>query len=83
MAANPLDAAIASLTARVNAATTVEDSATIYINSVPGLIAAAVAQAQAAGATPAQLKAITDLGAALDTASAPLQAALTANTPQG
>lgn len=80
---NPLDDAIAALTARVTNATTVEASATVFINSVPGLIADAVAQAQAAGATAAQLQAMTDLGSALDQASAPLQAALTANTPQG
>ena len=81
--ASPLETAVADLTAKVNAATTVEASATVFINSVPQLIADAVAAAGGAGATPEQLKAITDLGAALDAASAPLQAALTANTAQG
>ena len=78
-----LDDAITALTAQVNAATTVEASASAFINGVPKLIADAVAQAQAAGATPAQLQAITDLGTKLTAASGPLQAALTANTPQG
>lgn len=78
-----LSDAIATLTAKVNAATTVEASATVYIQAVPQLIADAVAAAQAAGATPEQIQAITDLGTALDAASAPLQAALTENTPQG
>lgn len=78
-----LDDAIAALTGAVTSATTIEASATVFINGVPKLIADAVAAAQAAGATPAQLQAITDLGTALTAASAPLQAALTANTPQG
>lgn len=78
-----LDDAIAALTAAVTTATTIEASATVFINGVPQLIADAVAASQTAGATPAQLKAITDLGAALTAASTPLRAALTANTPQG
>lgn len=76
-----LDDAIAQLTAKVQAQTTVDASATAFINGVPALIADAVAKAQAAGATPAQLQAITDLGAAIDNASGPLVAAVSANTP--
>lgn len=81
--ASPMDAAVADLTAKVNHATTVEASAAEYIKGVPKLIADAVAAAQAAGATPEQVKAITDLGAALEAGTQSVQDALTANTAQG
>jgi len=74
-------AQIAALTAEVEAATTVEDSATTFINGVPGLIASAVAAAVVNGATPEQLQPLTDLGTALQAKSDALTAALTANTP--
>ena len=73
-----LDDTIATMTA----ATTVEDSATAFITSVPGLIATAVAAAQANGATAAQLAPLTDLNTQLKTKSDALQTALTTNTPQ-
>jgi hypothetical protein len=76
-----LDDNIAALQAEVAADETVEASATTLVNGIPGLIAVAVAKATAAGATPAQLQAITDLGASLKAATAPLAAAVTANTP--
>jgi hypothetical protein len=76
-----LDQAIASLTAQVTAQTDVDTAAMTMIQGIPAMIAAAVASAQQAGATPAQLQAITDLGAKLDAASGPLSAAVTANTP--
>jgi hypothetical protein len=68
--------------AAMTQATTVEDSAIVFITSVPGLIATAVAAAQANGATAAQLAPLTDLSSALKTKSDALQASLTANTPQ-
>lgn len=77
-----LDAAIAALQAQVAQNVTVEGSATTLVDAIPGLIAAAVAKAQAAGATPAELQSLTDLGTALSAAAAPLSAAITANTPQ-
>jgi hypothetical protein len=73
----PLDDAIASMTA----AETVEDSAAVFINSVPGLITAAVAAATNNGATATQLAPLTQLAADLKTKSDALQAALVANTP--
>ena len=76
-----LDDAITQLTAQVSASTTVESSAVTFINGVPALIAIAVAAAQAAGATPAELQSLTDLGTALQNSAAPLAAAITANTP--
>jgi hypothetical protein len=68
--------------AAMTEAATVEDSAVLFITSVPGLIATAVAAAQANGATAAQLAPLTDLSATLKTKSDALQTALTANTPQ-
>jgi hypothetical protein len=71
---------IAQLEAQVTAGTTVEDSATTFINGVPGLISTAVAAAVANGATAAQLQPLTDLGAALQAKSNALSAAIVANT---
>src|ERR1035437_10121356 len=56
-----LDAVIADVTAE----NTVIDGAITFIASVPGLIQTAVDAALAQGATPAQLQALTDLGAAI------------------
>jgi hypothetical protein len=76
-----LDDAITALTAQVAAEATVDASAVALLNGIPTLIANAVAQATAAGATPAQLAAIANLGTALQAAQAPLAAAVAANTP--
>lgn len=78
---NALDTQIATLTADVAAETTVEQSAITLINGIPTLIANAVAAAQAAGATPAELAALTALGTSITNSSANLAAAVTANTP--
>jgi hypothetical protein len=69
------------LVAAESAADTVYDSAVTFINGVPALIAAAVAAAQAAGATPAQLAQIVAVQNDIQNKSAAIQAALTANTP--
>jgi hypothetical protein len=76
-----LDSTIGALTTEVTNATTVEASATAFVNGVPGLITAAVDKAVAAGATKAQLQAITDLATALKAKSSQLSDAITANTP--
>jgi lysozyme len=55
--------------------------AVTFINGVPGLIAAAIAQAQAAGATPEQLAAFDDLNNQLVTQRDSLHGAVAANTP--
>ncbi len=81
MSTNPLDAAISALETEVTEEETIVDSAIAYIQGVPGLIAAAIAAAIAAGATPAQLAKITELQTKLDAKGTALQAALTANTP--
>ena len=75
-----LDDKIAALTAQVTNDTTVEGSAKKLIDGFAAQLAAAVAAAAAAGATPAQLDQLTQLGAALDSASADLAASVAANT---
>jgi hypothetical protein len=75
-----LDDKIAALQADVAEESTVEQSAVKLINGIPALIAEAVAKAQAAGATPTQLQALTDLGTTLTTNATTLGAAVTANT---
>ena len=72
---------LTSLTTDVTNETTVEASAITLINGIPALIQAAVAAAQGAGATPAQLAAFATLGQQITTSSASLAAAVTANTP--
>jgi hypothetical protein len=76
-----LDDALTALATQVKTNTDAEDSAVIVLNGIPAQIAKAVAAATAAGATPAQLKSITDLGTALASHAAPLAAAIVANTP--
>lgn len=76
-----LDDQIVALQADVAQETTVEASAITLINGIPALIANAVAAAQAAGATPAELASLTALGTAITNSSAGLAAAVTANTP--
>lgn len=57
-------------------AETVEDAAIVYIQGVPGLIAAAVQQALDNGATAEQLVPVSNLGNDLKAKSDALQAAL-------
>jgi len=79
--ANSLDAQITALAQDVANETAADQSAITLIKGIPGLIAAAIAKAQAAGATPAQLQAISDLGQALTSNASQLGAAVVANTP--
>jgi len=72
---------LTNLTTDVTNETSVEASAITLINGIPALIAAAVAAAQGAGATPAQLAAFATLGQQITASSANLAAAVTANTP--
>jgi hypothetical protein len=76
-----LDDQITALTAQVQANTTVENSALVLIQGFSATLAAAVAAAQAAGATPAQLQSLTDLGTAIKASDDALAAAVAANTP--
>lgn len=76
-----LDKQIADLQTEVANQTAVEQSALKLIQGIPGLIAATIASAQAAGATTAQLQAISDLQDKLAANDAELSAAVTANTP--
>jgi len=75
-----LDDAIAALTAQVESDTAVESSAVTVINGIAGQVAAAVAAAQAAGATPAQLDALNKLVPTLKNSADTLAAAIAANT---
>lgn len=78
-----LDQAIESTRLKVDAADTVIEGATIFINSVPAMIQAAKDEAAAAGAaTPAQMTAITNLGDKLTAAIEPMKTALL-NVPTG
>ena len=56
-----LDEQVAALAVEVTNGTTVKNSVVTLIQGIPALIAAAIAKALAAGATPAQLQAISDL----------------------
>ncbi len=76
-----LDDKIAALTADVANETTVTTSAVKLVQGIPALISAAVAQALAAGATPAQLASLDALGQSINANAASLAAAVTANTP--
>lgn len=75
-----LDDRLATLTAEVAAETTVDQSAITLINGVPGLVSAAVAEALAAGATPAQLASFDALNVALASQTTALAASVTAGT---
>jgi uncharacterized coiled-coil protein SlyX len=75
-----LDDQISALTAQVQANTDVENSALVLIQGFSARLDAAVAAAQAAGATPTQLQALTDLGTAIKTSDDSLAAAVAANT---
>ena len=76
-----LDDKIAALTTTVEEETTVEKSALALIQGISAQIAAAVAAATAAGATTAQLAALTDLQTKLAANDTELSAAVLANTP--
>ena len=73
--------AVDEMTAAVAAETPLDASVRTFVNSVPGLIAAAVAKASAAGATPAQLAAFDTLSQTMTANAATVSAALVANTP--
>ena len=75
-----LDDQITALTAQVAANTDVENSASLLIQGFSARLDAAVAAAQAAGASPFQLKALTDLGTAIKTSNDELAAAVAQNT---
>ena len=75
-----IDDELTQLAAQVKSNTDAEASALAVINGIQAKITAAVAAATAAGATPAQLQAITDLQTALKTSADPLAAAVAANT---
>lgn len=73
--------AIDKLAADVTRLKTVDESAIALIQGFPALIAAAVAAAQAAGATPEQLAAFDDLSAGIESKTEELATAVTAGTP--
>lgn len=75
-----IDTAIAQLQSDVATLTTVDASAVALISGFSAQLAAAVAAAQSAGATPAELQSLTDLGTAITAQSAALAAAVTAGT---
>lgn len=77
-AQNDIDAA----TANVTKAKTVVEGATIFVQSVPGMIDNAVKAAIANGATEEQLQPLTALSEQLSASSDALSAAILANTPQ-
>jgi len=68
------------LITEITNAGTVMDGATIFVQSVPGLISDAVAKATANGATAAELQPVVDLGTALQAKADALTAAMTAGT---
>lgn len=77
--ANPkIDQVLNELTREVSENETVIDSAIAFIHGVPGLVAAAVAEADL---SPQQALVFTDLNNKLDKKEKDLIAALTANTP--
>jgi hypothetical protein len=78
---NALDSEIAQLTADVTDQTSVVTSLQTFVAGIPGLIATAVADAQAAGATPAELASLTTLGNLITQNSDNITAAITAGTP--
>lgn len=76
-----LQATIDSLTEKVAANTTVDQSVLTLVTGLKGQLDAAIQSAKDAGASDAQLSALTDLGATIDSNSASLRDAVTANTP--
>lgn len=71
---------LATLIAEMTEATTEMDAAVTYIDSVPDMIAAAVAAALANGATAAELEPVTTLGTTLAAKAAALKASLVPKT---
>jgi hypothetical protein len=76
-----LDDQIQALQTKVAANTDATNSAKVLIAGIPQMILDAATKAQAAGATPTQLQAFTDLGAALQSNTDGLAAAVVAGTP--
>lgn len=76
-----IDDELAALKQAVNDEATVEASAIALMNGIPNLISTAVDAALAAGATPVQLQAVTDLITQVQSQSGGLAAAVTTNTP--
>lgn len=76
-----VNSALLALQAAVTQETTVDQSAITLIQGIPALIAAAVATAAAAGATPAQLQAFDTLSAQITANATGLAAAVTSGTP--
>ena len=76
-----IDDAIDQLTAQVAKNTDVTAGAKVLIAGFSQKLADAVAAATAAGATPAELKAVTDLAAAVKASDDDLAAAVAQNTP--
>jgi hypothetical protein len=78
---NALDTEIAALQSAVENETTVDQSAVTLINGIPGMIQTAVNAALAAGATSAELAALTALQTTIANNASSLAAAVSANTP--
>ena len=76
-----LDDAIAALTTSVAAMTAVDTSVIALLNGFSAQLTAAVADALAKGASPAQLAGLTDLNTAIGSQTTAMAAAVAANTP--
>jgi hypothetical protein len=74
---------ISALQGKVASLTDAEKAAEATMDGLAQLVKDGVAQAQAAGATPEQLAALTALGEQIDANKAALAAAVTRDTPQG
>lgn len=77
----PMNPDLQALENQVTATQGVLDSATVFINGVPGLIQAAVDKAIAGGATAAQLAPLSQLASDMKAKSDALTAAIAANSP--
>lgn len=75
------DDRIAALNVQLAKNTSTENSALVLIQGFSKQLASAIAAAAAAGGTPAQLQALTDLQVAWDKNDSALAAAVAANTP--
>ena len=76
-----IDESIADLTQKVAAQTTVDASAVAALSGIAQMLKDALAAAATAGATPAQLQALTDLSTSISANNTSLANAVTANTP--
>ena len=76
-----LQAIVDDITAKWNDLKALVDQAESALAAVPQRIADAVAAAQAAGATPEQLQALTDLSAAMSTEAGELTSAIASQAP--